>query len=112
MESLEVGWGEVAEGGVPPAGVILALDELEDRGAGDGAGGPGLAVDPFFLEGRVERLARRRCQSRRRRCPFETSIPAFWQRFPNSTAVYWQPWSEMVHQPAVGATSVKRHLER
>ncbi len=36
---LVLGWGEVAEGGVPTPGVIPALDVLEDGGAGLGTGG-------------------------------------------------------------------------
>jgi hypothetical protein len=55
--AFELGWGEVAEGGVPAPGVVEALDVLEDRGSGLGAGGPRSSVDALFLEGGVKRFA-------------------------------------------------------
>lgn len=57
MLGLELGWGEIAEGGVPASRVVPALDVLEDRGSGFGAGGPRSSVDALFLDGGVERFA-------------------------------------------------------
>ncbi len=52
-----VGWGEVAEGGVPAAGVLPALDVLEDGCPCLGAGRRGAVVYPLLLQGGVERFA-------------------------------------------------------
>jgi hypothetical protein len=49
--AFELGRGEVGERGVPAAGVVPALDVLEDRGSGRGPCGPGSAVELLLLEG-------------------------------------------------------------
>ena len=56
---LELGGAEVADAGVSAAGVVPALDVVEDRGVGGGSGGPRPAVDQFLLDGGEERLADR-----------------------------------------------------
>ena len=56
---LVFGRAEVVEGAVEPLAVVEHFDELEDRSAHLGSGGPGLAVDQFLLEGREPRLADR-----------------------------------------------------
>src|SRR6185436_43834 len=52
----EVGWREVAEGGVAASAVVEGLDVLEDGGPGLLAGAPGLAVDQLGLKGGEEAL--------------------------------------------------------
>ena len=52
----EVGWREVAEGGMAALAVVEDLDVLEDGGPGLLPGGPGLAVQQLGLEGGEEAL--------------------------------------------------------
>ena len=47
---------EVAEPGVPSAGVVERLDEVEDGHAGLGVGPPAGAIDQLALEGGEEGL--------------------------------------------------------
>ncbi len=49
---------EIAEGGVPRAGVVKAFDQREDGGAEVAAGGPGVSVEQFGLQGSSECLPR------------------------------------------------------
>src|SRR5918992_1506662 len=51
-----VGGAELAEGGVPPARVVEALDEVEDGHAGLGMGAELLAVEQLALQGGKETL--------------------------------------------------------
>src|SRR5688500_8209655 len=55
----EVGWREVAEGGMAALAVVEDLDVLEDSGSGLLPGGPGLAVQQLGLEGGEEALSDR-----------------------------------------------------
>jgi hypothetical protein len=52
----EVGWREVAEGGMAALAVVEDLDVLEDSGPGLLPGGPVLAVEQLGLEGGEEAL--------------------------------------------------------
>jgi hypothetical protein len=47
---------EVVQCGVPAAGVVPALDPVEDRLVGGRPGGPGTSVEQLGLDGREERL--------------------------------------------------------
>src|SRR5688500_13056562 len=55
----EVGWREVAEGGMAALAVVEDLDVLEDSGSGLLPGGPGLAVQQLGVEGGEEALSDR-----------------------------------------------------
>jgi hypothetical protein len=52
----EVGWREVAEGGMAALSVVEGLDALEDGCPGLSAGAPGLSVEQLGLEGGEEGL--------------------------------------------------------
>src|SRR5215203_3730793 len=56
---LVVGGAEVAQGGVPPAGVVEALQVIEDRRAGLGAGGEPGPVQQLAFQGGEEALGDR-----------------------------------------------------
>src|SRR5918997_256153 len=52
----ELGWREVAEGGMAALAVVEGLDVVEDGGPGLLAGPPGLSVEQLGLEGGEEAL--------------------------------------------------------
>src|SRR3954470_10901878 len=53
------GGAEVAEAGMPAAGVVPPFDVGEDRLVGPCFGGPGLSVEQFGFDGGEERLGHR-----------------------------------------------------
>ncbi len=62
-------WPEVAEGGVPAAGVVEALEVGEDSVGQLVTGGPGVPVEQFGLAGWRRSSRPGRCRSSRRCCP-------------------------------------------
>ena len=88
VKGFVLGWGEVAEARVAAAGVVPALDPLEDRRGESLLGGPAAGVEQFALHGRPERLDHGVVDAEATR-PIEPSSPPGAQPLPERPDVYW-----------------------